>query len=102
MKTIVIAKFGGLDDEERREIENHALDIYKFFKLLNSDFFDLIATKNVYGFRMVVDSLSSFLSFVKRNYNTIINFDKNSSERDDFLSEIGALVLKEMTFNPYQ
>jgi len=98
MKTIVIAKFGGLDDEERREIKSHALDIYKFFKLYG-DFFDLIASKNVFGFKTVVDSLSCFLPFVKRNYNTIINFDEDSSETDEFLSEIGALVIKEKNCN---
>ena len=99
MKTIVIAKFGGLDNEERREIKSHALDLYKFFKFLNGDFFDLIASKNVFGFKVVVDSLGSFLPFVKRNYNTIIRFDEDSSETDEFLSEIGALVLKEKNFN---
>jgi len=100
MKTIVIAKFGGLDDEERREIKNNALDIYKFFKLFfYNGCFDLVAVKKVYGFKAVVDSLSSFLPFVKRNYSTIINFDEDSSETDEFLSEIGELVLVEKKFN---
>jgi hypothetical protein len=100
MKTIVIAKFGGLDDEERREIKNNALDIYKFFKLFfYNGCFDLVAVKKVYGFKAVVDSLSSFLPFVKRNYSTIINFDEDSSETDEFLSEIGDLVLVEKKFN---
>ena len=100
MKAIVIAKFGGLDDEERREIKNNALDIYKFFKLFfYNGCFDLVAVKNAFGFKAVVDSLGCFLPFVKRNYDTIIKFDKDSSERDDFLSEIGILVLGEKNFN---
>ena len=100
MKTIVIAKFGGLDDEERREIKNNALDIYKFFKLFfYNGCFDLVTVKKVYGFKAVVDSLGCFLPFVKRNYNTIINFDEDSSETDEFLSEIGALVIKEKNCN---
>jgi len=100
MKTITIVKFGGLDNEERRAIKSHALDIYKFFKLLSGDdFFDLITSKNVFGFKTVVDSLGCFLPFVKRNYDMIINFDEDSSERDEFLSEIGELVLGEKNFN---
>jgi hypothetical protein len=100
MKTITIVKFGGLDNEERRAIKSHALDIYKFFKLLSGDdFFDLITSKNVFGFKTVVDSLGCFLPFVKRNYDMIINFDEDSSERDEFLSEIGALVIKEKNCN---
>lgn len=97
MKTIVIAKFGGFDEEERREIKSHAIDIYKFFKFLSYDFFDLITLKNILGFKKIVDFLSKFLSFVERNYDTIINFDEDSSE--EFLSEIDVLVLKEKHLN---
>lgn len=97
MKTIVIAKFGGLDNEEEREIRENAIDIYKFFKLLNGGSFDLNAIKNTFGFEMVVDSLSSFLPFVRRNYDTIINFDKD--DKNEFLSEITQLVLNEKDFN---
>ena len=97
MKTIVIAKFGGFDNEEEREIRKNALDIYKFFKLLNNSCFDLSAVKEAFCFEMVVDSLYSFLPFVKRNYDTIINFDKD--DKDEFLSEITQLVLNEKNFH---
>lgn len=97
MKTIVIAKFGGFDEEERTEIGSYAIDIYKFFKFLSYDFFDLITLKNILGFKKIVDFLSKFLPFVERNYDTIINFDEDSSE--EFLSEIDILVLKEKHFN---
>lgn len=98
MKAIVIAKFGGFDNEEEREIRKNALDIYKFFKLLSNSYcFDLNAIKNVLGFKMVVDLLSDFLPFIMKNYNTIINFNENNP--DEFLYEITQLVLNEKNFN---
>lgn len=98
MKTIKIEKFNGLDDFEKMEVARNALDIYKFFKLLNYGDFDLVDTKNQNDFQSVVDGLCNFLPFVKRNYDTIIEFDDDVGEydeeydADDFLTEIDRTV----------
>ena len=94
MKTIKIEKFNGLDDFEKMEVARNALDIYKFFKLINYGDFDIVDVRNNLDFRLVVDYLCNFLPFVKRNYDTIIEFDE--CEDDDgaecFLSDIDSVV----------
>jgi len=94
MKTIKIEKFNGLDDFEKMEVARNALDIYKFFKLINYGDFDIVEVRNILDFRLVVDYLCNFLPFVKRNYDTIIEFDE--CEDDDgaecFLSDIDSVV----------
>ena len=94
MKTIKIEKFNGLDDFEKMEVARNALDIYKFFKLINYGDFDIVEVRNNLNFQSVVDYLCNFLPFVKRNYDTIIEFDE--CEDDDgaecFLSDIDNVV----------
>jgi hypothetical protein len=94
MKTIKIEKFSGLEDCEKMEVARNATDIYKFFKLLNYGDFDLVDTKNQIDFQSVLDGLCNFLPFVKRNYDTIIEFNDDCCDDDagDFLSEIDRTV----------
>lgn len=84
MKTIKVERFNGLEDCEEMEVARNALDIYKFFKLINGDF-DIVEVRNYRDFQSVVDYLCNFLPFVKRNYDTIISFDE---EEDDDYAEV--------------
>ncbi len=99
MKTIKVEKFSGLEDCEKMEVARNAIDIYKFFKLLNYGDFDLVGMKNQIDFQSVLDGLCNFLPFVKRNYDTIIEFEDfddcfsdSDSDVDVFLSEIDKTV----------
>lgn len=92
MKTIKIEEFSGLEDCEKMEVARNAIDIYKFFKLLNYGDFDIVEVRNNLDFQPVVDYLCNFLPFVKRNYDTIIEFGDDDDDVYDFLADIDMTV----------
>lgn len=98
MKTITIKTFNGLDDDEKKEITENALSIYKFFRAYCGVKLLINAQNDIY-FEGVLDKLCFFLPFVKKNYDTIIGF--NEEERNKFLTEIDDCIEKTFKENNF-